>query len=73
MSYKTIQIRTYYTLSGYPACRNKEGICTFLQNRKFGTSWACGYNNDELLESEINPGYLQISPECVLHNTKEIQ
>lgn len=73
MTYKTIQIRTYYAPSGNPVCRTKEGICTFLQNRKFGTAWNCGFNNDELLENEIDKGYLQLSPECVLHNNKEIE
>ena len=66
-TYKTIQIRTYAAPSGNPVCRTKEGACVFLQARKFGTAWVCGYNSEELLGSITDEGYLRISSDCVLH------
>ena len=70
-TYKTIKIRTYHAPSGTPVCRTKEGSCTFLQTRRFGQTWVCGYNSEELLESKTDDGYLRISPSCILHTEKE--
>jgi len=69
--YKTIQIRQYAAPSGEPVCRTKEGACVFLQARKFGTAWVCGYNSEELLGSKTDEGYLRISPDCVLYESKD--
>jgi len=70
-TYKTIQIRTYTAPSGNPVCRTKLGSCVFLQARKFGTAWVCGYNSEQLLGSRTDEGYLRISPSCVLHTEKD--
>jgi len=70
-TYKTIQIRTYAASSGNPVCRTKEGSCTFLQTRRFGQTWVCGYNSEELLGSRTDDGYLRISPDCILHEQKD--
>ena len=69
ITYKTIQIRTHHTPSGNPVCRTKEGSCTFLQTRRFGQTWVCGYNSEDLQESKTDEGYLQISSDCILHST----
>jgi len=66
-TYKTIQIRTYAAPSGNPVCRTKLGSCTFLQTRRFGQTWVCGYNSEELQESKTDEGYLRISSSCILH------
>jgi len=66
-TYKTIQIETHHVPSGNPVCRSKQGSCSFLQARKFGTAWVCAYDNAELNESTTDVGYLKISKDCVLH------
>jgi len=72
-TYKTIQIETHHVPSGNPVCRSKLGSCIFLQTRRFGQTWICGYNSDELQESKTDEGYLQTSQSCILHSALEVK
>jgi hypothetical protein len=59
---KRLSIKKYRDPDGFPTCRTKEGSCQFLSSIKCGTYDLCSINDEFLICSKNDIGFLQ--PHC---------